>query len=188
MPFHIFSADRPENGSRLTAVGFYFSAALKKVPKQHGRLVHWAEISLFNPSPFLSGNALNTQTTFWKFSETLKVNTLVLQSILENFESILYLDTDVVIMSNLTEMWENFKAMQRREPQVIAAFSEILPEPAKGLYSEQNRVPFYGHSGEYLRSYIPLLHKASQVRFSEIIPQIRRFECRSDLYESYAYA
>ena len=140
-------------------MGLYFSAALKKVSEQHRKLVQWAEISLFNPSPFLSSIcSTHSQTTFRKFSETVTVNILVLQSILRNIESILYLDTDVIILSNLTEMWENFKAMQKQEPQAIAAFSEILPEPAKGLYSQRYRVPFDGHSGEYLRSYIVLLN------------------------------
>ena len=65
-------------------------------------------------------------------------------------DSFLYLDTDVIILSNMTETWLHFKELQQSDALAVAAFSELLPKPARGLYSQTSQVPYYGHSGKYV--------------------------------------
>ena len=79
-------------------------------------------------------------------------STFVLQQILPDAETVLYLDTDHVILSNVTELWEYFEDQLRKNPFAVMARANHIPPPANCSYHFRD-IPYFGNGGR--RHYWP---------------------------------
>ena len=72
---------------------------------------------------------------------------LIFQKILpESVDAVLYLDTDHVFLSNVSETWEYFEENQRQNPNAVVSLANHVPPPAKYGYTRRG-IPFAGNGG-----------------------------------------
>ena len=69
------------------------------------------------------------------------------QQLLPHIDSVIYFDSDILVLSNLTEMWLTFSREMGKMKMAAVALNN---EPrAMGFYSSKGdaRIPYYGVSG-----------------------------------------
>jgi len=101
---------------------------------------------LFLPVSFmLKTSSHNTIHTFILFANHF-------QDILTNHTNILYVDTDVIFLNELSDVWQHVQQMNASQ---IAALVPEHEDPNVGWYSRFARHPFYGKLGSvYQDSYM----------------------------------
>ena len=62
-------------------------------------------------------------------------------------DAAIYLDTDLVIVSNLTDVWLSFE--QNMKENVTVAMAANNEKTHRGHYGLYSKIPYYGHSGLY---------------------------------------
>ena len=70
-----------------------------------------------------------------------------LQVILTNYTNILYVDTDVIFLNELSDIWSHVGQMNATQ---MAALVPEHEDPNVGWYSRFARHPFYGKLGRFL--------------------------------------
>ena len=72
---------------------------------------------------------------------------MIFQKILpESLDAVLYLDTDHVFLSNVSEIWEYFEENQRQNPNAVVSLANHVPQPNKYSYHFRD-IPFAGNGG-----------------------------------------
>ena len=72
---------------------------------------------------------------------------MIFQKILpEDIDAVLYMDTDSLFLSNVTEIWEYFVNEHRQHPTAVVTLADHVPPPAKYLYHFRD-IPFSGNGG-----------------------------------------
>lgn len=66
------------------------------------------------------------------------------QNILTNVSNILYVDTDVIFLNELSDIWRHVRLMNSSQ---MAALAQEHEDPNIGWYSRFARHPFYGKLG-----------------------------------------
>lgn len=67
------------------------------------------------------------------------------QSLLKDVDALVYVDTDVVFLAPLEELWKHFSAMNSSHMAAMAPEHEDL---ATGWYNRFAKHPYYGRLGE----------------------------------------
>lgn len=75
----------------------------------------------------------------------------VFQSVLNDVDSILYVDTDTLFMTSVTALWEHFGKMNSSQ---MAALAPEHEDSNIGWYNRFARHPFYGNLGERTRRFM----------------------------------
>ena len=70
-----------------------------------------------------------------------------MQTILPDIDSVLYLDSDVMVVSNMTEIWEYFETELRKKEYAVASLANPIPPPVEYWYSIRG-IPYFGNGGE----------------------------------------
>ncbi|CAH1395697.1 unnamed protein product [Nezara viridula] len=89
-----------------------------------------------------------TQAEEWKkLFKPCASQRLFLPSVLKNVDSVLYVDTDVLFLSPVDEIWEHFDRMNSTQ---LAALSPEHEDRNTGWYNRFARHPYYGELGEII--------------------------------------
>lgn len=72
----------------------------------------------------------------------------LLQSVLKDIDSILYVDTDTLFLGPLEDVWFHFSRMNATQ---MAALAPEHEDPNTGWYNRFARHPYYGELGKYLQ-------------------------------------
>lgn len=70
----------------------------------------------------------------------------LLQSVLKDIDSILYVDTDTLFLGPLEDVWFHFSRMNATQ---MAALAPEHEDPNTGWYNRFARHPYYGELGKY---------------------------------------
>lgn len=68
-----------------------------------------------------------------------------MQILLTHLDKMLYVDTDVIFLAPLTEVWDHFNRMNSTQ---MAALSPEHEDPNIGWYNRFAKHPYYGKMGE----------------------------------------
>ena len=82
---------------------------------------------------------------------------ILFQELLKSIDSLIYIDTDVLFLSNVRNLWRLFRKFNSTQ---LAALSPEHEEPAMGWYNRFARHPYYGQMG--LFSIPSLTYKTSE--------------------------
>ena len=62
-----------------------------------------------------------------------------------HIDSLIYLDTDVIVLSNMTKFWEHFHV--HMDKQQMIATPPNNPESIHGCYKPELKIPYVGERG-----------------------------------------
>lgn len=80
----------------------------------------------------------------WNNFAWITVNCLILQDILNDVDKLLYVDTDVLFVNEVFDVWQHFHKMNSSQ---LAALTPEHEEPNVGWYNRFARHPYYGELG-----------------------------------------
>lgn len=66
------------------------------------------------------------------------------KDILTNIDSVIYIDTDILFLSNVRNLWRFFRKFNSTQ---IAALAPEHEDPSIGWYNRFSRHPYYGKMG-----------------------------------------
>ena len=73
------------------------------------------------------------------------------KGLLPHIDSLIYLDTDTIVVSSMLEFWQQFKAQMSKQEMVgVAANNE---DSANGWYGSWLKIPYVGKRGSELNEY-----------------------------------
>lgn len=70
---------------------------------------------------------------------------LFIPDILKNIDSVIYIDTDVLFLTNVRNLWRFFRKFNSTQ---LAALTSEHEDPAMGWYNRFARHPYYGSMGK----------------------------------------
>ena len=68
------------------------------------------------------------------------------QSLLKHIDALIYLDTDSIVVSNLTEFWQHFRNEMKDKKLAALAPNNVITAP--GWYNTKSKIPYYGDTGQ----------------------------------------
>lgn len=71
---------------------------------------------------------------------------LSFKDILKHIDSVIYIDTDILVLSNMRRLWRLFRQFNSTQ---LAALTPEHEDPSMGWYNRFARHPYYGALGKF---------------------------------------